>query len=342
MFCVSQWLNFVIINFLLVSQGQQASLPPRAAIKGLVFDASCDPYRSTLNDTVNTLRSLAKAGFQEAKDAKSSFFQTFFQTDQQDMVKLVMKNIVRATNSFGPRIIIKCNEDAECVDNPDGTGAYMSRGLTGFGDFANICQHVLTGPKSLAASPDFCSVGIRNDTLAALLMHELVHFPSIANGSRTMDYFYTAGDCRILASGHIIDQHGTKLKASMNANSYVWLAEVTLRWNTLQDSTKCPPLAQAYTGPNNELRKLQGFPGETSASVNSSHSTSFSSTGPYELNSNQTTPVSSNGTVSTLPGNVSPSHVTVVNVNATLSDVLDGSSAGAPGAAVSSTSSQGG
>lgn len=217
---------------------------------GIHFDSSCDPYRKSLDEATKSVYKMATKAIKGAKPPTHPYFKLYFEEDQRRMVQLVLRNIARTIAGHDHRVLIKCNEDGLCLEDLN-KGAYLDRYEDAKDDFINMCRHILDdGPGNRKVTHDFCSKGKRNETVASLLMHELIHVYSIANNTWTIDYAYSQADCQKLGTGRVVDQDGEKLLATENANNYVWFAENYLWWLSLTSPNTCPDIDRS------ELRKL--------------------------------------------------------------------------------------
>ena len=213
---------------------------------GVWIDASCDLYSSKMLEAMESAKAIAIAGYKAAQPPTGPYFKKFFESDQALIVQLVMKNLARSLDGHGDAILVKCNEDTECIGNPQGA-AYMHQTGNWAEYYINICERTM---KTLKAAHDFCSTDTRHETISTILLHEMTHIPSITNGTETEDWAYTYEGSMQLATGLARDHNGRKVYATENANNYVFFAETTLWWDSLTNPAICPSID------GRELRKL--------------------------------------------------------------------------------------
>lgn len=228
-----------------------------SARKGIIIDSSCGPFVGKISETFIAIKAEAKAAYNAAKDVNNNVYKMYFRDQDQALVKLVMKNVIRAINQYGPPIPV------ECVD-----GGYCNEGATAFasGDDAgpqsekiSLCRHILDGSDpSKRITTDFCVPTITKFSVAETFLHEIVHLSVISNGTRPLDYMYDDAACKQLRDGAFYLQDGRTLSPTENAQNFVMMAWVARHLQAFSDLNVCPMNSAYSVSDYGELRKLLG------------------------------------------------------------------------------------
>ena len=169
-----------------------------------------------------------------------------------------MKNVIRTTNNYGPRINVECIYDQVCLS---GTPAYVIH------DYNTIylCTDLLTGnnPVNPIVSNN-CAKSVTRLSAAEYLLHEMVHLKVIANGTATHDFVYQLPECKKLKDETRQTKDGQVIAATNNTNNYVMMAWMAKHYKDYFDVKICPMNEMATIDPeHDELRKLQGANNES-------------------------------------------------------------------------------
>lgn len=249
LFCVARY-PLILACLLIASDISTARYDRRTVLPaGVQLDSSCDQSRDNIQSAVKEVRQLAILGYLTASH-ESAYFHRYFKQDQKGRVIEVFLNAARSIEGNGMPIIIKCGHVRNCSRKKSGVAFVSKLRII-------ICDQYLEGPLALppAGKCSEYAEGSMRETLSMVLLHEIVHLQSDPSRGMIGDYAYDPDKCSSLVTANVRDRDGEELKASENANNFVWSALEAMASLTMTYPERCHSLPSKL-----ELRRLLSVP----------------------------------------------------------------------------------